>query len=381
MQTTDTTAERLSAIRYMWYDWRISYGAVTLTVLLSIVLGHLAVGVVTLLLAHALRLFGRSAMAPGREMHFAAMASTSLYIVGLLMVAISLLMHTQVMAKIFDPSSINEDIPYVSALIVYPSVFIVAAYNRVRLRRSTLSTSVTYTEARYLLRYTLVLSGAMSVVGWAYYYTFYINVNFNSPDRFFFYAVPLALYVLSLIYLGMRYSTEAYMARATDTDAAEAARNRCRCRCLVVHDDKLLLSTNAAEQYDTPLVGTDDIEVLIEPLRAGTDGLGLRMLYTLTEGLGQGRHYLCHIFGQRQPQQPPGQWFTISEVQQMARSRQLAPELSAEILRIYTIAMAWKTRDRNGSPKYPVKNYRPTFRLRDIYSWDVDFQDDHWLHI
>ncbi len=385
MQTTATSAERLRAVRYVWYDWRLSYGAVTLTVLLSIVLGHLAVGVVTLLLARVLRMFGRTSETTGRALPFAMTVSSALYLVGVVMVAISLLMHTKVMAKIFDPSSINEDIPYVSALIVYPMVFVFAAYARIRSGRCTRTQATgddTGGETRYLLRYTMVLSGAMSLVGWIYYYAFYINVNFNSPDRFFYYIVPLSLYVLSLIYLGMRYNPEAYMARIAAAEAAEAAAaaRRNRCRCLVVHDDRLLLSADASGMYDTPLADADNIDTLVAPLRADTDDFGLRKLYAFDEGQDQGSHYLCHIHDQRQPQSLPGQWFTLAEVQNMARAYRLKPELCAEILRLYTIAMDRQKYDRRGRRKYPLKNFHPTFRLRDIYGWDIDFQDDRRTH-
>lgn len=384
MQTTDTAAEKLRVVRYVWYDWRLSYGAVTLTVLLSIVLGHLAVGVVTLLMARVLRMFGRTSETTGRALPFAMTVSSALYLVGVVMVAISLLMHTRVMTKIFDPSSINEDIPFVSTLIVYPSVFVFAAYARIRRgRRTQAARDDTGDETRYLLRYTMVLSGAMSLVGWIYYYAFYINVNFNSPDRFFYYIVPLSLYLLSLIYLGMRYNPEAYMARIATAEAAEAAAaaRRNRCRCLVVHDDRLLLNADDSGMYDTPLADADDIDTLVAPVRADTNDFGLRKLYAFDEGQNQGSHYLCHIHAHRQPQSLPGQWFTLAEVQNMARAYRLKSELCAEILRLYTIAMAWQKYDRTGRRKYPLKNFRPAFRLRDIYSWDVDFQDDHWLHI
>ena len=43
--------------------------------------------------------------------------------------------------------------------------------------------------------------------------------------------------------------------------------------------------------------------------------------------------------------------------------------------------MAWKTYDRDGRRLYPIKNYRPTFRFRDFKTWDVDYNDLHWLDV
>ncbi len=378
MYTTDNAAEKPEAIRQVWFDWRLSFGAVTLTVLLSIAFGHLAVGVITLLLARILLLFGRNSEQSGQDLIFARFISTALTVTAVVMVAISLMIQTKIMAKIFDPSSINEDIPYVSALIVYPSVFVFAVIAHIRLRRHAAAYSGTYDEICYLLRYTMKLSGAMAVVDWTYYYAFYINVNFNSPDRYYFYAVPLVLYLVSLVYLGMRYNSEACLARAEA--AAKSRRRRELCRCLVIHDGQLLLSKDASGLYDTPYIGKGDAEAVTASLRTDTDAIDLRRLYYFDEGADQGRHYVCMIHG-RLPDRLPGRWMTVAEVQSLSRVYRLTPELCSEILRIYTIATTWQTYDRTGRRKHPDKGYRPTFSLSDSLNRDIDFQDDRWLYI
>ena len=43
--------------------------------------------------------------------------------------------------------------------------------------------------------------------------------------------------------------------------------------------------------------------------------------------------------------------------------------------------MAWKTYDRNGRRQYPIRNYKPTFRFRDLAKWDVDYDDPLWREI
>lgn len=43
--------------------------------------------------------------------------------------------------------------------------------------------------------------------------------------------------------------------------------------------------------------------------------------------------------------------------------------------------MAWKTYDREGKRLYPIKHYRPTFRLRDLKDWDVDYSDTSWFAV
>ena len=64
-----------------------------------------------------------------------------------------------------------------------------------------------------------------------------------------------------------------------------------------------------------------------------------------------------------------------------AGGNRLSPMLANELVRIHTITMAWKTYDRRGHRLYPIKNYKPIFRLRDFKEWDVDFNDPVWLQI
>jgi len=45
------------------------------------------------------------------------------------------------------------------------------------------------------------------------------------------------------------------------------------------------------------------------------------------------------------------------------------------------MTMAWKTYDRNGRRLYPIRHYRPTFRLRDMPRWDVDYDDQTWFDV
>lgn len=59
----------------------------------------------------------------------------------------------------------------------------------------------------------------------------------------------------------------------------------------------------------------------------------------------------------------------------------LTRDLVSEIDRVYNISMAWKTYDKEGRRLYKIKHYKPTFRLRDIRNWEVDFNDRRWLNI
>lgn len=76
-----------------------------------------------------------------------------------------------------------------------------------------------------------------------------------------------------------------------------------------------------------------------------------------------------------------GKWYNFSRLERMLNNRELSPMLAAEIHRLYTITMAWKTYDYEGRRLYKVKNYRPLFRLKGICDWDVDFNSSHWMNV
>ncbi len=65
----------------------------------------------------------------------------------------------------------------------------------------------------------------------------------------------------------------------------------------------------------------------------------------------------------------------------MINAKQLNPLMSAETLKLYTVAMAWKTYDHNGRRRYRIKHYRPTFHIEDVKSWDVNYNDPTWLYV
>ena len=76
-----------------------------------------------------------------------------------------------------------------------------------------------------------------------------------------------------------------------------------------------------------------------------------------------------------------GEWLTWGNLTQMASEGILDRDFVAEIKRIYRIAMAWKTYDERWRRLYPIKHYKPTFRLSELRHWDVNFNDFSWLRV
>ncbi|MDE5723885.1 MAG: hypothetical protein K2H99_06840, partial [Paramuribaculum sp.] len=96
-------------------------------------------------------------------------------------------------------------------------------------------------------------------------------------------------------------------------------------------------------------------------------------------------HYLCFLSEDSAAQlaatRPELEFATIYRISKLIDSKQTARLLSAEIYRLHTMAMAWKTYDTDGDRRFKIKHYHPTFRLRDVHKWHIDFNDNKWLSI
>lgn len=310
--------------------------------------------------------------------------------------------------KWVKPQPFNELIPYVCALIIYPVACFVSLWFRVVGNRSRTCVNCTirngnYTERGLLaklfqqesdlqLKFLCIMSGIVAVIDWSYYYLYYINVNYNSPDLFFFIGIPTAFTILSVIFFFTRYNS--MWRHYCHNPAMEAIHGTSTAmRYIVIVGDHILLDLYNGITVDTPVKCFIPFTTEISHSKAeetfreltGVKAPRLNLAYESEETttLANSFHYLCffnnisEISGCR----VQGQLYSLTRVLQMAKTSILAPEFKAELERIYTVAMAWKTYTPEGKRIYPVKNYRPSFRIRDIKDYKVDFNDKRWLTI
>lgn len=376
---------------------------------------------VTLALAGALFIYNKTSMQSRTAVCplIPTIAMRSLYISALIMVAISIIYVRGVISYFYDEESINMSIPFVTALIISPVTFAVTAWAMIRGRKYSACHSCAIAlgatsergvigslfsqESRYQRIFLLAISGMLSLLTWGYYTFFYINVNINVPDRFFFGWVPVILFLVSIFYLGSRCFTlwSYYYRNLEDADRQQGASTSLR--FILISRNKIYLAPckDSAEIpgidiYDTPatlsIEHTDrmplekavslfrDISKLNEP-----EGLSFRYMYTSHEASGDRNtfHFIC------EPTLPDnlkgsainGNWLSLSQVERLLHNHELTPLLAAEIHRLYTVTMAWKTYDSRGRRLYKVKNYHPLFRLDGICDWDVDFDSPLWLNV
>lgn len=244
-------------------------------------------------------------------------------------------------------------------------------------------------EAHYQVRLMLVLAIAFSIVDYWYYFKYYINVNMNTPDVFFFNWMPISLYLLSLYFVWSRYNNIASIIGPIATKARDKG---VMMRYLVISGDRMLLTINEFDRWDTPAVTHMDrldadneakVQDSFEQM-SGNDDFQLKYLFDtgLSDMLPDVKHYAAFVNDEKfQGHDNLGSWFTLDQIDRFIKAARLSAELTDEIYRIFTITMAWKTYDSEGCRLYPIKNYRPTFRLRDLKDWEVDYNDLNWLAI
>ena len=119
-------------------------------------------------------------------------------------------------------------------------------------------------EWRYQTSLLFLLSLLLSVVDWGYYLVHYVNVNLNRADLFFFLWLPLAMYVLSLIYLGGRYYSMWIYYFQNDEEHFVERPGTTTMRYLIIWADKIFLTFHGTannypngakiKKFDTPVV-------------------------------------------------------------------------------------------------------------------------------
>ncbi len=335
-----------------------------------------------------------------------------------IMVIINLLHVNDFMLEFADEKNVNPEIPFISVLIVAPITFIVTLRAYTRGSKLNFCTDCIFRhgsaaergflgnlfsqEGRYQVRMLMMLSLLMSVVVWLYYIIFYINVNLNAPDKFFYVWFPVLLFGFSLVYLGIRYfGLWTYYCQNVEGSPLRNG-STTLLRYIIFCGDYVFLkkydpdkddARAGEDKFDTPAklnvsyrgrMIQYDVESYLKSL-SGISDCEIRLMYTNRNFNADSNifHYACFIDNQDIVAQSrlEGNWYTLQQLNHMIDEKQVAPIIASEFNRMYRIIMAWKTYDRSGRRLYDIKNYKPTFRLRDLKEWDVDLNDTEWLFV
>lgn len=410
--------QRREAITYyifsMWRNWSVSMGMACAVIVLSPFVSKSLLPLVALLLVAVLMILMRRNRNAGRPTCFRVpyIVTCTLFITAALMVLLNLTYNHMEIEWSGQP--LNPDQPFISNLIMAPvfvivsAVYLAGGMNSRFCRECSAHIGsaadrgfmgrILAKEATMQTRFLFVMSLLIAAVEWGYYFIYFVTVNLNRPDMFFFFWLPVIVYLLSLVYFGFRYySMWVYYCHNDELSIIER-NSSSSLRYLIISGDLLYLKKSDRigdkdyGEYDTPARIQLPFRSRITEYDAKTDfkmlsGVSdcfMRFLYESSNlcTLNNAFHYLCYLDDKSMIEGSRisgGEWLSLSAVDRLMRDRSLSYDLSAEIMRIYKVAMAWKTYDRQGRRLYKIKNYNPTFRFCDIKDWDVDFNDRNWL--
>lgn len=337
---------------------------------------------------------------------------------------IILIMHrTGHIRSFFDADTLNADAPFIPSLAVGTAATIlsgIAFAMGLRLpfcvnchmrhgypsERGFLG-KIYSQEGQFQVRILFWLSGGYTATAWIYYLLRYINVNFNSADRFFFFWLESGLFILAAVYLGIRYLGlwHYYMMDVAGSEVRHGPTTYVR--YLIINNDNRMFvvppSANPDRLYSLESTKTDTPAALYLSRRGYvSDSDAREMLIKLIPELKSPKvrgayrsisansdsnifHFIVNIdtndAAALQSRYSDGNWLTMFQLSKLREQHKLNPLLSSELHRLYTIGMAWKTYDRQGRRLYSIRNYRPNFRLSDVIDWKVDFNDTHWFYV
>lgn len=416
--------DNLNGIYGLWLEWIVSSGAVLAVVLTPLVVRPIwtpLVAAVLEMVLYTLIRAGRTDDSPRCLLPFFITTRilfwSALAMIGVI-ISYRLMHHTSIEAL-----GINREIPFIPILIVAPIGAAVSLWMRTRgsafpfcvdcklrfappAERGFLGTLFSQ-EGTTQIRVMQIGYSLLAISSWAYYLIKYANDSLTAADRYFFFGIPAALWVIAAIYMSLRYMG---IYRYYDQNVEGSLQRRgasTRIRFLIVSDNKLLLSApdiegDADSLIDLARTRADTPAEISLPYRRDMslheavsylEGIlpifhqRARFLYSNTEWNADCNifHFLVSVDNDTMERLDRAvrnaQWVTIHQYVTMLDHNLIDPLLASEVHRVYTMSMAFKTYDRSGRRLYPIKHYRPTFRLCEVIDCKVDYSDRHWLYV
>lgn len=415
MTHTTRNIELSNHIISSWRHWALSIGWILIIILLSPIIDRGMMPVIAMAGAGFLALYLQSRH-NRRFQGLAVIYITAITLAGaaVLMLVMNL---TAGITDVYELANkpVNHDLPFIVQLVLAPITTVASGiflmrrlgnkkYFRTPSGRSDVSLvqRLIWQESRYQVKLLFILSAILSVIEWGYCYFHFITTDLNRPDMFFFVWLPVALYVLSVVYMGFHCVSLWAFYNQNDLAKLVGPQHSTILRYLIVNDNKVYLSRchikvkqGEAVYFDTPVRAVRTQSLNVSDREATTifiENSGIEtpvLVKFLFEGFvlntdNNIRHYICY------PSDPAsieksrikdGQWLSITEIKELNRMHLISAELSAELVHIFTVAKAWKCYDSKGNRLHGIKHYHPSIYLDDIRNWSLDFNDPVWLRV
>lgn len=402
----------------LWVNWAISAGLIVLPIILAPLVAPTLVPLIPVIsIAILTYLDRRNRRLPSPTCFRLPHVAQVILIISAILILADLLLkrYTDIENVIGQP--VNHALQLLPVLDIAPVAALVCLFNMLHINnprscrscRNRLGESIDrgligmlYSrESKNQIKFMFWISLVLSIVAWCYYSMHYVNVNISKTDNYLFTICPLLCYVLSLIYYGMRYYTLWVYYCQNSATAKVVERQGTTIRYIVISGDRLLLNIPVPSndiifsedmKIDVPLkislpfkedVPKHDAHRYFVDASEIKDADTRLVFKSCDPGMFSNVfHYVAFVDdAEKASETLKGQWFTLPETNEMIRDGMVSVALAAELSRIYTITMAWKAYDKSGKRLYEIKHYKPTFRLRDMHNWSVDYNDSNWLYV
>ncbi len=402
----------------LWFNWAISIGLLVAVPIFSLYISKLWIPIIAIffevVLYSMMRYSSNIYLPTCFRLHYISMII--LLWSSLIMCVINLVLNQKIFKIPFLTDNVNEEVPYISVLIISTVAVCVIVLNLKSKYNSLIcknckaihgSTAergflgkLFSQEGLFLTQISLMIFVVISIISWVYYFIFYINTNINDLDRFVFVWSLVILYGLSLIYLGIRYFSLWLYYRQNIEGQSLRYNSSSYVRYIIICGDYIYLKTPDIikdnvmadeDKVDIPArlfikykksIRTQDAVDYFNSL-SGIANAELRFLYENTNFNTECNifHYAYFVdnFETINNSRLEGKWYTLSEIKYFILNNKVSEIFSSEMNRVFKIVSAWKTYDINGNRRYNIRHYQPTFRLCDMKDWDIDYNDIRWL--
>ena len=261
-------------------------------------------------------------------------------------------------------------IPFFPILLMAPALFIVCLGAGLKKNKSTYCS---YCLVRYgapsersfigqyhspeierMVKQLVIMSGLLTVVGWAYYIFLYNTADISAFDKLIFIWLPVLIVVILIASLGIRCTVfYVYYSKRNHTAHSLHKCNTTLMRYVVVDDNSMFLS-RTPEGLDTPfheyikyseyIPDSDARSYIVK--KTGIKNGSLIFLYKHIDRLKKTGiyHYIYFIDegAEKIANEYDGKWCEVFNVEKYYGKETVSRALSAEIYRIYTMVMAKK---------------------------------------
>lgn len=326
--------------------------------------------------------------------------------------------------KLIPPELIFLNKPFIPSLYLCPCAFVTLVV--MYLRRNSLGIcrecriahgnrsergrmgAIFFHESHFQLRNMAFIFGLLSVLIWAYYLFRYVRIDVSARDWYVFTWSVIIVIVLDEIYFIARYVNLYLDLRENDEiisdEEIQDLSAKTYLRFYVCCGENLIVDTHAIdpatpyrEMIDTPYVthrsvngiSVSEVRDIIERM-TGFKGGELRFLYGRRSTDLKNHCILryCYVLPGDVSQYNDlkvqgGEWMSFEKLKHIYSTTPglLTPLAAADISRLASIVLTYKTFNEKGYRRNKLKSYKPSFKLEDVMNPELDFQDDKWIRI